>query len=57
MDDETEGHLSSTDDPKGSLIPNGPYALITEGTLHYFNSSPQGRLSHFEPKQSSCDKK
>ena len=57
MDDGTEGDLSSTEDPKGSLIPNGAYTLITEGTLHYFNSSPQGRLSHFEPKQSSCHKK
>ena len=32
MDDDTEGDISSTDDPKFSLIPNGPYPLITEGT-------------------------
>ena len=49
MDDDTEGDISLTDDMTCSLIPDGPYPLITEGRLNYFDSSPQGRISHFEP--------
>ena len=51
MDDDKEDDISSTDDPKCSLIPNGLYPLVTEGTLNYFDSSPQGRVSHSGPKK------
>ena len=51
MEDDKEDDISSTDDPKCSLIPNSLYPLITEGTLNYFDSYPQGRVSHFEPKK------
>ena len=57
MDDDTEGDISSINDPKGSLIPNGPYPLITKGTLNYFDSSPHGRLSHFVPKKAAVIEK
>ena len=56
MDDDTEGDISSTDDLKCPLIPNGPYPLITEGTLNYFDSSPQGSVSHFKPPKRAAIK-
>ena len=43
MDDDTEGDISSTDDLKGTFIPDGPYPLIMEGTLFHF---PYPTLSH-----------
>ena len=51
MDDATQQEVSIPEGKKGTLIPNGPYPLITEGTLNYFDSSPQGMLSHFQPPQ------
>ena len=52
MDDATQQEVSIPEGKKGTLIPNGPYPLITEGTLNYFDSSPQGMLSHFQPPKS-----
>ena len=49
MDDDTEDDISSTDNIKCSLIPNGPYPMIVKGMLNYFNSSPEGRVSPFKP--------
>ena len=57
MDDDTEDDISLTDDLKCSLIPNGPYPLVTKGTFNYFNSSPQGRVSHFKSKKAAVTKK
>ena len=56
MDDDTEDDISSTDDLKCSLIPDGPYPLITEGTLNYFDSSPQGQVSHFKSQKAAVIK-
>ena len=56
MDDDTEDDISSTDDIKCSLIPNGPYPMIVKGMLNYFNSSPEGRVSHFKPKKAAIIK-
>ena len=43
IDDGSEGDMSSTDDLKGTFIPNGPYPPIMEGTLFHF---PYPTLSH-----------
>ena len=43
MDGDTEGDISSTNDPIGMFIPNSPYLPITEGTLFHF---PYPTLSH-----------
>ena len=43
MDDDTEDDISSTDDLKGTFIPDGPYPLIMEGTLFQI---PYPTLSH-----------
>ena len=43
MDDGTEGDMLSTDDLIGMFIPDGPYPLITEGTLFH---APSPALSH-----------
>ena len=56
MDDDTEDDISLTDDLKCSLIPNGPYPLATKGTFNYFNSSPQGWVSHFKSKKAAVTK-
>ena len=57
QDDDTQGDASTPEETKGTLISDGPYQLIMEGTLYYFNSSPQGWLSHFHPQKSCCYKK
>ena len=50
QDDDTQGDVRTPEEVKGTCIPNGPYPLIVEGTLNYFDSSPQGQLSHFQEK-------
>ena len=56
MDDDTEDDISSTDDPKCSLIPNGPYPLIVKGML--ITSTPLHKVgSHISNPNSSYHKK
>ena len=49
QDGDTQQEVSIPEGKKDSLIPNGPYQPIMEGTLNKFDSSPQMRLSHFHP--------
>ena len=56
MDDDTEDDISLTDDLKCSLIPNGPYPLVTKGTFNYFNSSPQVGSHISNPKKQLSQK-
>ena len=37
--DDTQGDEPTPEEMKGTLIPNGPYPPITEGTLNYFSFS------------------
>ena len=56
QDDDTQQEVSITQGEKGTLIPDGPYPPIMEGTLNYFDSSPQGSLSHANPPRNPFDK-
>ena len=51
QDDDTQQEVSIPEAKNGTLIPDGPYPPITEGTINYFDSSPQVRLSHFQLKK------
>ena len=57
QDDDTQGDVPTTEEMKGNLNPDGPYPPIMEGTLNYFDSSPQCWLSHFQPKKGCCHTK
>ena len=56
-DDDTQGDVLTPEEMKGNLLPDGPYPLIMESALNYFDSSPQGWLSHSQPKKRCCCKK
>ena len=57
QDDDRQGDVPTPEEMKGTLIPGGPYPLITEGRSNFFDSSQQGQLSHFQPPKSCCHKK
>ena len=56
QDDDTQQEVSIPEGKKGTLIPNSHYPQIMKVTLNYFNSSPQGWLSHFQPKKAATVK-
>ena len=49
-DDDTQHQESTSERMDYHVIPECPYPPMTEGTLNYFDSSPQGKHSHSEPK-------